>query len=72
LERQTNINSTELKNKEKKQRLGILLPIGIIGSKGGLWEGRQRERKLIAKELFWWLEESMNGGGGKKGRRREF
>jgi hypothetical protein len=20
-----------------------------------LWEGRQRERKLIARELFWWL-----------------
>jgi hypothetical protein len=29
--------------------------VGIIGSEGGFWEGRQRQRTLIAEELFWWL-----------------
>jgi hypothetical protein len=31
------------------------LPIGIIGTEGRLKEGRQREWKLIGRELFWWL-----------------
>jgi hypothetical protein len=29
--------------------------IGTIGNEGGFWESRQRERKLILRELFWWL-----------------
>jgi hypothetical protein len=56
LSRWTNINSTEQK-KRGRESLGIPLSIGIIGSEGGLWEGRQRERKLRARELFWWLRD---------------
>jgi hypothetical protein len=35
--------------------LGIPLLIEIIGSEGGLWQGRQREKILIPGELLWWL-----------------
>jgi hypothetical protein len=44
-----------LKNKEKKDKLGIPLSIDIIGNEESLWESRQGERRLIARELFWWL-----------------
>jgi hypothetical protein len=55
LNRQTNINFRELKKRERKENLGIPLCIVIIGSEGGVREGRQRERRSIARELFWWL-----------------
>jgi hypothetical protein len=32
----------ELKNKEKKEKLGIPLSVGIIGSEGGFWVGKEK------------------------------
>jgi hypothetical protein len=70
LNRQANTNSKELKKKEKKENLGIHLSIGVIGIEEGLWECRQRERRLTGScsggcQIEGWI-------GDRKGRSREF
>jgi hypothetical protein len=55
------------RTEKKKGNLGIPLSIGVIGSEGESRGGRQRERRLIARKLFWWLTESMNCGWWLKG-----
>jgi hypothetical protein len=46
------MNAIELKDKENEEKQGIPLSIGILGNEEGLWKDKQKERKLISKELF--------------------
>jgi hypothetical protein len=54
LDRCRNINSRELKKREKRKS-GNPLSIGIIGIEGEWRESRHRERRLIAREFFSWV-----------------
>jgi hypothetical protein len=58
----------KLQRTAKRENLGIHLSFEVIGSEDGLWEGGQRERRLIAMELFWWLIGRKYGESGRKGR----